>query len=194
MHSQHPDLWYHLTTTPAAALSAVLTTVVMYLLFLVLNRVLGQRILARFSTFDLLVVLVMGSVIARTMVGYATTLATGIIVLCTLLICEALLGTLTGRGLRSQLINNSPVLIMAGQHYIDEEMRRCRITRDDIRGALRRAGVRNRAEIAAVIFEPTGDLSVLKRGEPIDPELLIGVRSAELLAISGNSDNSSAGR
>lgn len=160
-------------------MSAVVTTIVMYLLFLVLNRVLGQRILARFSSFDLLVVLVMGSVIARTMIGYTTTLATGIIVIFTLLVCEALIGAATGRGLR--LVNIPPVLLMAGEEFIEDEMRRCHITADDIRGALRRAGVRHRGEVAAVILEPTGDLSVLKRGELIAPELLDGVRSAERL-------------
>lgn len=46
---------------------------------------------------------------------------------------------------------------------------------------LRTAGVRHRDEVRLVILEGNGSLTVVRRGESIDPELLVGVAGAESL-------------
>lgn len=58
---------------------------------------------------------------------------------------------------------------------------RPKIVEDELRQQLRLAGIHRYDEVAAVILERTGAISVLRRGETIAPELLTGVRGHERL-------------
>lgn len=173
------DLWYYLGMPPLAAVAVVISAVVLYAAFILLSRVLGQRVLANLSGFDLLVVIVFGAVIGRAILGHFATLAAGLLALVTLLAMEAIIGKVTQHRFVERMVNNRPVLLMAGDQFVAEEMQRCHTTVAQVRSKLRQAGVRRHEEVAAVILEPTGDLSVLKCGETIDKEMLRGVRSAE---------------
>lgn len=170
-------LAYYLGLTPVAALAVVITTVVMYFVFILMSRILGQRMLARMSAYDMLLVIALGAIIGRTMIGWVPTLGSGLIVLATLVILEVTVGSLVKYRVFARLFNNPPVLLMAGADFVDLELRRCHVTPSDLRSQLRKAGVRNRSEVAAVILEPTGELSILRRGVPIAREMIAGVRS-----------------
>ena len=67
---------------------------------------------------------------------------------------------------------------MAGPHVIEEHMRRCHVLPGELQSRLRLAGVRHFDEVVAVTFEPSGTISVLRRGERVDPMLLSGVVGA----------------
>ncbi|MDO5738776.1 MAG: DUF421 domain-containing protein [Ornithinimicrobium sp.] len=173
------DLWYYLGIPPLAALAVVISTVLLYASFIFLSRLLGQRVLARLSGFDLLVVIVFGAVIGRAILGHIPTLAGGLVAMVTLLALEASIGQITKNSLMERMVNNRPVLLMAGDQFVAEEMHRCHVTVAQVRSQLRRSGIRAHDEVAAVILEPTGELSVLKRGVLIEKEMLRRVRSAE---------------
>lgn len=53
----------------------VISTTGLYGAFLLLSRMLGQRVLARLSGFDLLVVIVFGAIIGRAILGQVPTFA-----------------------------------------------------------------------------------------------------------------------
>ncbi|AKK11482.1 DUF421 domain-containing protein [Corynebacterium uterequi] len=175
------EILYYLGMPPMAAVGVVISTIAMYAVFIVMSRLLGQRVLAKLSGYDLLIVIVMGALIGRTMIGWVPTLASGLLALCTLIVLEVIVGTIARRGRFAAVVNNPPILLLAHGEYIERELQRCHITEGEIRSRLRRAGIGSRSEVAAVILEPTGDLSVLKEGVPIDEEMLIGVRSAQYL-------------
>ena len=175
------ELWGHLGITPTAALAVVCATVLLYLSFIVLIRVLGQRVLSSLSTFDLLVVIVLGAVIGRASLGYTPTLAAGLLCLVTLVVLEGVIGQLRSGPLWGRWITSRPLLLMAGPTVLSEELSRSHVTESELRSALRQAGVRNDAEVAAVILEPTGRMSVLRRGVAVDRSMLAGVRGAELM-------------
>lgn len=172
------DLWYYLGIEPLPALAVVISTIGLYGAFLLLSRVLGQRVLARLSGFDLLVVIVFGAIIGRAILGHVPTLAAGLIALATLLLLEGAIGMLSRRGRLARIVHNRPVLLMAGDELVLAELRRCHVTVDEVYSQLRRSGVRSHDEVAAVILEPTGELSVLRRGVPVARSLMAGVRSA----------------
>lgn len=176
------DWTYYLGAPPVAVAVTFATTIVMYLIFIAINRVMGQRVLAKFSGYDLLIVIVMGALIGRTMIGWVPTLATGLTALLTLLVLEATLGLFSRHSLVGRLVNNTPVLLMADGEFLDREMRRCHIRREEVLTQLRRSGVRSLSEVAAVVLEPTGDVSVIRAGTSIDPELMRGVRGARRFA------------
>ena len=59
------------------ALAVVASAVGIYLAFLLMVRVLGQRVLSRLSTFDAVVVVMLGAVAGRAVLGDTPTLAAG---------------------------------------------------------------------------------------------------------------------
>ncbi len=171
--------WDLLSITWLQAGSIVLATVLMYLFLLVLLRTLGQRISANLSTYDVAAIVIVGAIAGRTTLGHTPTLTGGFVALITLFLVRSLLGKLqlTPRG--DSLINNPPIVVMAGNTVFEDELHKARISEDELWMALRLAGVRNDDEIATVILEPNGSFSVLKRGVPVDPRLLEHVNGSE---------------
>lgn len=172
-------LWQYIGVDPIAAIGVVIAATGLYFAFLLIIRVLGQRVLSGMSGFDLLVVIVLGAVLGRATLGPTATLGTGLIALVTLFLLEALLGQLRRQPVMERIINNRPVLLMAGPEVLEDELARCHVTDAELHSRLRQAGVHQPQEVAAVILEATGGISVLSAGTLIDPTFLRGVRSAE---------------
>lgn len=181
MSSVFSQLPEQLGASPVELLAVVLSAIGIYLVFLVLVRIFGPRSLHGMSTFDAILVIAFGAVTGRAILGPNPTLAEGAVGLLTLFMMEALFGQLraTVRGMR--VLNARPVVVMAGQERLTATMRRIHLTEAELTSALRRAGVRSATEVGCVVFEPTGHLSVLRRGELIDPALLDGVDGADLV-------------
>ncbi|WP_324651721.1 DUF421 domain-containing protein [Georgenia sp. H159] len=168
--------------SPTEALAVVLATIGMYLAMLIFVRVLGPRVLSGMSSFDLVAVIAFGSVIGRAALGETPRLAAGVVALATLLALQGVVGVVRRLRWGALAVASHPVLLMAGSQVIEQHMRRCHVQPGELQSRLRMAGIRHPGEVAAVIFEPTGAVSVLRRGERIDPMLMSGVVGASLLS------------
>lgn len=176
--STSEQLLVYLGLTPLQALAAVISTCALYGFFIVMTRLMGQRMLMKLTGFDMLLVIVLGAVMGRAMMGYTPTFGTAVIVLVVLTVLELAFGRLSGRPRLSRMINNRAVCLVAGGRFVTHEMKRAHITRTEVLSELRKKGVHSLDEVAAVILERTGDMSVLRAGTPIDPQMIVGVRSA----------------
>lgn len=171
--------WQNLGITPLEALLVVLSAVGIYAAFFVLIRTAGQRALASWSTMDKAIVIAFGAVLGRVVLGYTPTLAAGVVGLATMFALFRLEAVLR-RTRRGAYLSSKPILLMAGESLVPAGLRAARIEEDEVYFKLRQAGIRNFSEISLVILEPTGEVSVLRRGELVDPVLLrrIADRSA----------------
>lgn len=165
------DPWYSLGITPVEALWVVVSAIGIYAVFFLLIRSFGQRSLASWSTLDKAIVIALGGVVGRVILGYTPTLAAGIIGLLTLFTMMRLEEYLR-RTKRGVYLSSRPVLLMAGREILADNLRRARIQNDELYFKLRQAGIHNFSEVSLVLLEPTGDVSVLRRGVPVEPELL----------------------
>jgi len=172
------SLWDLLTVTPRVALSVVISTVVMYLVMVLLVRTLGPRVLSGMSGFDLAALIAFGAIIGRTALGLLPTLASGLIALATLVTLQGTIGVIRGYRFGLAVVDHHPVMLMAGGCLLADNMAQAHVMPSEVQSRLRMAGVRNADEVAAVILEPNGAVSVLKRGELLDPQLLSGVVGA----------------
>ena len=73
------------------------------------------------------------------------------------------------------------MLLMAGPEILEANLQHARVSRDELWSQLRLAGVRHRQQVHAVVLETSGDGRVIRTGEPLDEQLLDGVRGAEAL-------------
>ena len=161
------------------AAAVIVTTLGIALALLVLLRLLGQRSIARMSTFDVTVLLLLGSAGGRVLTGYTPSLAAGVIALVTLVALSWGAGKLGRTRLGAALLHDRPILLMAGGDVLHDSIRRARISEAQLWEALRTDGIRNLSEVAAVVLEGTGSISVIRQGAEIDPKLLAGIAGAE---------------
>ncbi len=171
----------HFSITVTDAVAVVVATAGLYWMFVLFVRVLGQRALARMSSTDLAVIIVVGAVIGRAALGYTPVLAAGILAMITLFAMQAMAGMIRRLISSAWPLNNAPVLLMAGRDFLEDNLRRIHLDEEEVWPKLREAGIRHRSEVAAVILEPTGEISVLRRGIPLDRSLLADVRGVERL-------------
>ena len=158
----------------------VASAIGIYLIFLLLVRVFGVRVLSGWTGFDAVVLIMLGSVAGRVIIGHPPTLAAGAIGLLTLLLLEAAFGAVQQAagvpGLRTR-----PRVIMAHGRFVDSALRRTHLTPREVYGVLRHRGISHQDQVQCVILESTGGLSVIRTGDPIGPGMLDGVIGAELV-------------
>lgn len=165
--------WEDLATVVVAAVGV-------YVAVIVLTRLAGLRSLAKMSSFDFAATVAVGSTVASTALA-ATPLANGVMALAMLYGLQYLIATLRRKNAFRGTIDNEPMLLMANGEILEGNLQHARISRQELWAQLRLSGVQRREQVRAVIMETTGDMSVLQGDEPVDDELLTGVRGAERL-------------
>lgn len=158
----------------------VLGAVGVYLTVIALTRLAGPRSLAKMSSFDFAATVAVGSTVASVAVA-SVPLAAGALALGMLFGLQYLVATLRRKNLLYGLVDNRPLLVMADGQVLEGNLRHARLSRSELWAQLRQSGVHSRGQVRAVVMETNGDLSVLRTGEPLDRELLEGVRGVEAL-------------
>ncbi len=161
---------HNLGIAPLEALWVVLGAVGIYAAFFLFVRAFGLRALATWSTLDKAVVIALGSLLGRVILGYTPTLAAGIVGLATLFAMLRLERWILEKDVA--FLASRPILLMAGGEVLPDGLRKARVLDEELYFKLRQAGIRNFSEVAAAILETTGDVTVLRRGQRIDPLLL----------------------
>jgi uncharacterized membrane protein YcaP (DUF421 family) len=154
--------------------------IAVYAAVIVLTRLAGLRSLAKMSSFDFAATVAVGSTLSSTLLG-SVPLAAGVLGLAVLFGLQYAIASARRRGALAGLVDNEPVLLMAGDEVLEDNLRHVRMSRAELWSQLRQAGVHHRGQVLAVVLETTGDISVIRAGEAMEPELLDGVRGAEAL-------------
>lgn len=175
--------WSWITTTSTAALMVVLTALGIYAALLLFTRLGGLRSFSKMSSFDFAITVAMGSLIATVLLSKNPPLLQGIVGLAALFGIQITVATLRSRTqAASSVVDNEPLLLMAGPDVLHENLKKARITEDDLNAKLRKANVIHLGQVRAVVMESTGDVAVLHAdpdGPDLAPSLLSGVRDAE---------------
>lgn len=172
------QLWAELGITAAQAVAVVLASTVLYLTFTAVLRLWGQRLFANRSGTGLAVVLVLGAIMGRSMLGPNVTLLSGLLCLATLLTLEWLLGT----GRRAGILGHRRAVVVYSDGMLDQRaIRHFHLDERIIWARLRQAGITNLDDVRALILEADGTVTILRQGTELDPRVLRNVRGAERL-------------
>lgn len=170
-----------ITTSGTAVLMVIVTAVGMYAALILLTRLFGLRSFSKMSGFDFAVTVSIGSILAGTVLTPSPPLLQAFVALVTLYTLQIGLAAWRARSSAvADAVDNQPVLLMAGRTILHDNLRRVNVTEDDLRAKLREANVISLDTVHAVVFESTGDVSVLHGDEDdFDPWLLDGVDDAD---------------
>ena len=153
----------------------VVSSTAMLIGVIVYVRMAGLRSFSKMSSFDFAVTVAYGSLLAGTATS-GSSLLDGLVAAAVLLACQFLIAIGRSRSNLGVLVDNQPLLLMLDGRFLEENLRKSRVTRDDVRAKLRAANVLDRAEVRAVVLETTGDVSVLHGTSDLDADLLSDVR------------------
>ena len=171
-------LWFEVGITPAQALGVIISATVMYLTFTAVLRVWGQRLYANRTGTGLAVVLVLGAVVGRSMLGPNVTVLAGLIALAMLVLLESFFGA----GRRAGLFGHRRAIVIYANQELDERaIHRYHVNQHTLWARLRQSGITNLGHVRALILETDGSITVLRHGVELDSRLLTNVRGAEKL-------------
>lgn len=165
-----------LGTSWAEAGLVALSGLVIFAMVILFTRIVGLRSFSKMSSFDFAMTVAVGSLMASTATSPSTTLLNGIIGLGVFYLAQLLIARARLRFRVSQVVDNTPLLLMHDGEVLHEHMHRARISDRDLRAKLRQAGVTDPRQVLAVVLETTGDVSILQGEGPLDPGLMTDVR------------------
>lgn len=133
---------------------------------IVLLRVSGKRTLAKLNVFDFVVTVSLGSTLATVLLSSSVALAEGITALALLAGLQYLVAWASTRSRRvERLVKSEPTLVYRDQ-LLPDAMRRERVTSDELHQAARAQGRADLREVAAIVLENDGALSILTAPPP----------------------------
>ena len=120
-----------LTTTWSDAAQIILSAFCILAAVIVLIRLNGLRSLSKMSSFDFAVTVAIGSIAASTILSDSASVLDGAIGAAALLLAQRVISYARVNAGASALVDNQPVVLMAGEHMLDDVLLRTRVTRDD---------------------------------------------------------------
>lgn len=148
----------------------VFIAVTAYILLVLLLRTTGKRTLSKMNAFDLIVTVALGSVLATTIMNDRISLTEGFLGLFMLVGLQFAVTWSSVRIVRiGRIVKSEPTLLYYDGKYLEDNMRKERVMKDEVRHAARVAGKASLDEVSAVVLETDGSMSVLtSRGELIE--------------------------
>lgn len=150
--------------------------VMAYASLVALLRVSGRRTLSKMNAFDLVVTVSLGSTLAAVLLNQDVTLAQGALAFALLIGMQF---AVTWSSVRAhwvrKIITGEPALLLYRGAFLPAALRRARVTEDEVRAAVRAAGLATLDEVGAVVLETDGSFSVIQGGGGSGPSSLEGV-------------------
>ena len=151
----------------------VVRSVVVYLFLLIAFRFTGKRQVGQLTPFDLVVLLIISNVVQNAVIGADNSLGGGLIGALVILLLNYGVVEIAFRWKRARrLLEATPTLLIHNGHVLHENLRRERVTMDDLLAALRKNGVVEPTKVRFAVLEENGVISVVPRaagGEPASP-------------------------
>lgn len=147
-----------------------------YVTLIAVLRISGKRTLAKLNAFDLVVTVAVGSTLATILLNTDVSFAEGATAFALLAALQFLAATVSSRlGAGRSVLTARPTLLVSQGRLLDDALRRQRVSADEIRQAIRSSGQGDVSQVAAVVLETDGTLSVIAGDKIGDWSALAGV-------------------
>jgi len=125
-------------------------------------RVSGKRTLSKWNVFDFVVTIALGSILASVIISKSVALLEGILAFVVLIGLQYLITWLSVRSSKfAALVKAEPTLLLSNGEYCTAALKSQRVTKSEIRAAIRGAGILDIEDVAAVVLETDGSFSVM---------------------------------
>jgi len=159
----------NLFTPEISVWEKIIRSAAIYVFILLAFRFTGKRQVGQLTPFDLVVLLLISNVVQNAVIGPDNSLTGGMIGAVTILVLNYLVVELSYRfkGVR-RVLEAQPTLLIHNGRVLHENLRKERLTMDDLLAALRRSGMASPEQVRYALLEENGGISVIPRPSPGD--------------------------
>ena len=148
--------------TWSGLLRVLVAGVASYACLVALLRLSGKRTLATMNAFDYVVTVAFGSTFASVLLSADVSIAEGVLALVVLAVLQFVVAWLAVRiRMVRSIVKSTPTLLLRDGVMLDDALTRERVTRGEVRQAVRAQGIGAVEDVAAVVLETDGSFSVV---------------------------------
>ncbi|NLG93655.1 MAG: DUF421 domain-containing protein [Clostridiales bacterium] len=145
-------------------------TLLLYIVIIVAVRLMGKRQISELQTSELVVTLLISDIAAIPMQDTGQPLVSGFIPIAVLVMCEIVISALMLKSTKfRRIICGRPVIVINDGKVDQKEMRRLRMSTEDLSEQLRQENVFSIGDVAYAIIETNGKMSVIKKPDKEQP-------------------------
>ncbi len=148
------DSWQDLVRIAVLGVSA-------YVALLLLLRISGKRTLSKLNAFDFVITVALGSTLATVLLSSSVSLVDGVFAIALLVGLQWLVAFASARSRRVERLVKAEPTLLYRDGFLHPAMRKQRVTADELRQASRASGHADLNDVAAIILETDGSLSIL---------------------------------
>lgn len=146
-------------------MDTILRALVIYAVVFALFRANGKRTLAQITTFDFVLLLIVGESVQQALIGDDFSITTALLLIVTLVAVDTGLTLLQHRWKRAdRLLEGAPLVLVDDGNPLDERLLRSRVGLGDIMAAAReKQGLESLAQVKYAVLECNGSISIVPR-------------------------------
>jgi uncharacterized membrane protein YcaP (DUF421 family) len=142
----------------------VIRAAIAYLAVFMFTRLLGRRELSQMQPFDLILLVVIGDLIQQGVTQNDLSVTGLLLVVATVGLMQVVASYLSFRFRRLRpVLEGEPLVIVENGTYIERNMRRERLTEDDVAEEMRLQQIASLAEVQWAVLETSGKMSFVKK-------------------------------
>jgi uncharacterized membrane protein YcaP (DUF421 family) len=149
-------------------MDAVLRATAIYFVLLILFRIAGRRTLSEMTTFDFVLVLIIGEATQQALLGQDFSVTNAVLVIVTLLFLDILMSQAKEHSKTfEKIVDGVPTIIVENGRLLHDRMRKARVDEDDVMEAARRLqGIERLDQIRYAVLEVSGGITVIPHEGP----------------------------
>lgn len=148
----------------------LIRTILLYIIVIICLRLMGKRQISELQPSELVVTLLISDIASIPMQNTAQPLLSGVLPIILLVSCELIISTIMVKSMRfRRFVCGKPVVVINDGNIQQDEMKRLRMTTEDLSEQLRQMNVFNISEVAFAIIETNGKMSVMKKATEEPP-------------------------
>lgn len=146
-------------------IETIILSIIMYISIIIILRSSGKRTLSSFNAFDFLITVTIGSITATTILSKNTSFFDGIVAIITLVLLQYIVAkTSVYSKTFSKIIKSEPTLLYYDGKFLYENMKKMRVSKDDILQEIRVNSGVTLDRVHSVILEANGKLAIVTEG------------------------------
>ncbi|MCA0392734.1 MAG: DUF421 domain-containing protein [Proteobacteria bacterium] len=144
----------------------ILRALMVYFVLMLMIRLSGKRSMGQFTSFDILLVVLLGNAVQNALLGEDASVGGGMLLAATLIVLNWVVGWLSARSPRvERWVEGVPVLLARDGNVYRDVLRRELISHEDFQKAMRESGCLELDNIRLAVLETNGQISIVQRSD-----------------------------
>jgi uncharacterized membrane protein YcaP (DUF421 family) len=142
----------------------VLRAFVVFMFVLLLTRVIGKRELGSLQPIDLILLIVLGDALQQGLTQDDYSLTGALLVVTTIAVLQVFVSWIAYRFPRSRpILEGEPVIVLQDGEVIERNLRRERLTLQDIAEEARKQQIARLADVRFAVLETSGNITFIQK-------------------------------